>query len=178
MRLEPAAEALEREAIDLGLRLSHAHERRIHDHLEQLVDVGQLRPPQGLPLAHVVGQQGGAKAAPAQVANQVDHRLVAMQVVHKDAAEGLEIDAPAELRLEHLHVAALADRSLLELEQRVAAVGAGQALHRRADLLGRDAAAFSVRGQGATQRRRQHAAEVRDHGPDHAATGSSRVVSS
>ena len=50
-----AAEALERELVDLGLRLAHADEGRVDDQLEDLVH-RQHRAPQRLPLAHVVGQ--------------------------------------------------------------------------------------------------------------------------
>ncbi|MEJ7716408.1 MAG: hypothetical protein WKF31_00005 [Thermoleophilaceae bacterium] len=91
----------------------------VHDHLEDLLDVWDLRPPERLPLAHVVGEQGGAKSGLARLAHALDHRRVRVQVLEVDLAEAVERDPGAEVGLEAAEELALGDPARLELEQRV-----------------------------------------------------------
>ncbi len=94
-----------------------------------------------------------------------------LQLRHLLALEAVA-EQVEELRLGHLPA--------LEVEQRVLAVHLGRAHHRVAERLDRQALAFHHPGEAAEERRRQHAAEVRDDRADQAAgsSSSSRSASS
>ena len=61
-------EPLDGQLVDGRLGLAHPDEGGVDDQLEDLVQLGQLGPPERLPFAHVVGQQRRAQPAPALLA--------------------------------------------------------------------------------------------------------------
>ena len=95
-----AAEPLDRQLVDLGLGLAHPDPGRVDDQLEDLVD-RQLRAPQLLPLAHVVGEDrhpvAAARAARASASSIGSFGVQRLEV---DLPEPVQRRAVAELRLE------------------------------------------------------------------------------
>ena len=175
----PPPSRSERELVDLAPGLAHPDERRVHHHLEDLIDLGELRAPQRLPFAHVVRQQRHPHAAVAQRAHAVDHRLVAIEVLEVRLREAVELGAVAEGALDAGEELRLADPAALQLVERVRPARLlGELCHRLAEIGDRDARVLLVGEERAQERRGQHPAEVRDHGTDQAASGSSRTVSS
>ena len=158
-----AAEPLERERVDRGVGLAQADESGVHDQLEQLVDLRQLRAPERLPLAHVVREQRRAHAAAAQLADEVDHRRGSARSRSKKSARRRARSKPlSRCRWIRARNSALRDLAALEHEQRVVAVLLGARAHRRAELLERDARLLLVGEEAGLERRREHAAEVAD----------------
>ena len=100
-RLRRGAEPLERDLVDPRLGLPASHERRVDDHVEDLVD-REHRAPVRLPLADVVGADRHLVAAAAQLAHVIDHPLVRLEVLEVARAEPVERDrAAARARTAH-----------------------------------------------------------------------------
>ena len=135
-----------------------------------------------LPFADVVGQQRHPVAAAPDLAHQLDHRLVRLQGLEVDLAEAVHLGPVAELGLERradpLEEVGLGHPPGLERVQRMVAVALGDRLHRPAERLGGDPGAILKRRERVHQRRRQHAAEVRDHGLDRRVPHAGRRMSS
>ena len=98
-RPDAVAQPLDRELVDLGLRLSHADEPGIDDHLEDLINRDH-RAPVRLPLAHVVGEQGHPVAARTRRAHHPDHRLVDVERLEVDVGEAVELRLMAQVDCE------------------------------------------------------------------------------
>jgi len=165
-----AGEPLQGQLVDPRVGLAHPDEGRVDDRLEDLVD-RQLRAPDRLPFADVVGQDRHPVAATRQLRHQRDHLPVRVEPVEVGLPEAVEAGPLADQRLEAVaedgEEAVLADPAALELEQRVAAVELrGARRHRGAELLERDAGVLLKAREGAEQRRGEHAAEVTDDGAD------------
>ena len=95
-----AAEPLERELVDRRVGLAQADERGVHHQLEELVDLGQLRAPERLPLADVVREQRRAQAAAAQLADELDHLPVRLEALEVELAQPGEVEAGLQVRLD------------------------------------------------------------------------------
>ena len=126
-------EALERKRVDLGLGLPHADEGRVDDQLEDLVD-RQHRAPEGLPLAHVVGQQRHPHPAGLGRPHLGDHRLVRLERLEVDLLEPVHLRLVAQLHGElgpqRGQELVLGQVTLLELVERMLAVALVDPLHR------------------------------------------------
>ena len=171
---DAVAQPLQRELVDPALRLAHPDERRVDHDLEDLVDVGELRPPVRLPLADVVREERETQASIAQLAHVSDHPLVRMEVGEVRLAQRVELHAAAELRLDGAQELGLRKPASLELVERVVAAGLlGHPRHRLAQLLERDARLAAVRAERLDQPGGEDAPEVGDHRSDHAAAAGS-----
>src|SRR5215204_5121817 len=177
---DAAAEALERELEDPRVGLAHADEGGVDHHLEELVDLAELRAPERLPLANVVREQRGAHAVAAQLADELDHRRVRLEVREVEAAQALQVEVVLEVTLHPRAKLTLADLTALEHEQRVVAVLLGGVGHRPAELPAGHPGLLLIGEEAVLKRRGEHAAEVADERPfAHAAAGgSARTISS
>jgi len=147
---------------------------------KKVVDLGKHGSPQRLPLPHVVGAQGQAHAAPAQLGQEREHGLVSLEPGEVTLAELGELDALPQLVGDAPHELGLGDFAAFEGVQGVLAGALGGRRHRPPEVGEGGFAALGEGVQRVHQRRGQHAAEVADdRAGAHAASGAgARTASS
>ena len=136
------AEPRQRQLVDLRLGLARPDERGVDDVIEDLVD-REFGAPPVLPLAHVVRADCEPVAASAQLAHELDHRLVRVEVGEVALPEAVEADLTSERAGEgigeQLQEPGLGHAPGLKFVQRVGAVLRRHGAHRGPELLERDA---------------------------------------